>query len=55
MNQGNLFTTKYILWSNFQMEKQDKNVEAYQLGCICNASEWDILMRNYDSVIIRNI
>ena len=24
MNQGNLFTTKYILWSNFQMEKQDK-------------------------------
>ena len=32
MNQGNLFTTKYILWSNFQMEKQDKNVEAYQLG-----------------------
>ena len=31
MNQGNLFTTKYILWSNFQMEKQDKNVEAYQL------------------------
>ena len=32
MNQGNLFTTKYVLWSNFQMEKQDKNVEAYQLG-----------------------
>ena len=32
MNQGNLFTTKYVIWSNFQMEKQDKNVEAYQLG-----------------------
>lgn len=29
MNQGNLFTTKYILWSNFQMDKQDKNVEAH--------------------------
>lgn len=32
MNQGNLFTTKYVLWSNFKMEKQDRNLEAYQLG-----------------------
>lgn len=31
LEQGNLLQTEYVVWSNFGMEKQDKNLEAYQL------------------------
>ena len=27
----NLYTTQYVIWSNFDMEKKDKNLTAYQL------------------------
>lgn len=32
LKNKDLFQTEYIIWTNFSMEKQDKNVEAYQLG-----------------------
>ena len=32
LKNKNLFQTEYIIWTNFFMEEQDKDVEAYQLG-----------------------
>ena len=32
MKGGNLFTTQYIIWDNFGMKKQDKNLASYQIG-----------------------
>ena len=32
MKTGDLFSTEYIIWNNFGMEKEDKNLTAYQLG-----------------------
>ena len=29
---GDMFQTEYIIWNNFGLEKQDANIEAYQLG-----------------------
>ena len=31
MNTGNLYDTTYVTWNNFGLEKQDKDVAAYQL------------------------
>ena len=30
--QGDLYATPYVIWSNYPLEKQDKDIEAYQLG-----------------------
>ena len=27
----NLYQTQYVIWSNFKMQKQDKDIEAYQM------------------------
>ncbi|MCB6993492.1 LTA synthase family protein [bacterium 210820-DFI.6.37] len=32
MKGGNLFTTQYIIWDNFGMEKEDKDLTSYQIG-----------------------
>lgn len=32
LENGNLYGTEYILWSNFDMEKDDENLYAYQLA-----------------------
>lgn len=32
MENRYLFQTKYVMWSNFDMEKQDKNLAAYQMA-----------------------
>ena len=32
MKNRYLFQTKYVIWSNFEMEKEDKNVAAYQMA-----------------------
>ena len=32
MCSSDLFQTKYVMWSNFDMEKQDKNLAAYQMA-----------------------
>ena len=32
MKTGDLFSTEYIIWNNIGMEKEDKNLTAYQLG-----------------------
>lgn len=32
MKNRYLFQTKYVMWSNFEMEKQDKNLAAYQMA-----------------------
>lgn len=32
LSHGDLFQTKYVVWSNFEMEKMNKDLEAYQLG-----------------------
>lgn len=32
MKNRYLFQTKYVIWSNFDMEKKDKNVAAYQMA-----------------------
>ncbi len=29
---GNVYETEYVIWSNYPMKKQDKNVYSYQLG-----------------------
>ncbi len=29
---GDLFATEYVIWANFEMEKQDKDLEAFQLA-----------------------
>jgi hypothetical protein len=29
---GNTFQTQYVIWSNFDLAKEDKNLSAYQLG-----------------------
>lgn len=34
MTEGNMFQTKYVVWSNFEMERQVRDVEAYQLGAL---------------------
>ncbi len=31
LKNGSLFDTEYVIWSNFPMEKQDKDLEAFQL------------------------
>ena len=28
---GNIFQTQYVIWSNFEMDKQDRDLEAFQL------------------------
>ena len=30
--EGDLYATPYVIWSNYPLEKQDKDIEAYQLG-----------------------
>jgi hypothetical protein len=32
VKSGDTFNTQYVLWSNFDLEKEDKNLSAYQLG-----------------------
>lgn len=32
MKNGELFDTQYIIWNNFGLKKQDKDVHSYQLG-----------------------
>ena len=32
LSNGDIFQTEYIVWNNFGLEKQDTDVEAYQLG-----------------------
>lgn len=32
LSNGDIFQTEYIIWNNFGLEKQDDDVEAYQLG-----------------------
>ena len=32
LENQNLFQTEYVIWTNFSMEKQNKNIEAYQLS-----------------------
>jgi hypothetical protein len=32
MAHGSSFETQYVIWSNFDLEKQDKNLNAYQLA-----------------------
>jgi len=34
MTEGNMFQTKYVIWNNFDMERQVRDVEAYQLGAL---------------------
>lgn len=31
LEKGDMFNTEYVIWSNFPMEKQDKDLEAFQL------------------------
>ena len=31
MKSGSLYKTQYIIWNNFGMEKQDKDINAYEL------------------------
>lgn len=32
LNNGDKFQTQYVIWSNFQMDKQNKDIQAYQLS-----------------------
>jgi len=32
LENGDLFQTDYIIWSNFELQAEDKDVQAYQLG-----------------------
>lgn len=32
MKSGSLYKTQYVIWSNFDMEKQDRDLYAYQIG-----------------------
>lgn len=32
MKNGDIFSTEYIIWNNFGMEKEDKNLAAYEIG-----------------------
>lgn len=32
LENGSTFATEYVIWSNFDIEKEDKDIEAYQLG-----------------------
>ena len=32
LSNGNLYATNYVIWANFDIEKQDRDLEAYQLG-----------------------
>ncbi len=32
LTSGDLYKTEYIIWSNFKMEKEDKDLFAYQIG-----------------------
>ncbi|MBQ8638293.1 MAG: sulfatase-like hydrolase/transferase [Lachnospiraceae bacterium] len=34
MEEGNMFQTKYVIWNNFGLERQVRDVEAYQLGAV---------------------
>ena len=32
MKNGDIFSTEYIIWNNFGMDKEDKNLAAYEIG-----------------------
>lgn len=32
LTTGDLYATEYVIWSNYDLEKADKNLETYQLG-----------------------
>ena len=32
LSNGDIFQTEYVVWNNFGLEKQDADIEAYQLG-----------------------
>ena len=32
LSNGDIFETEYVIWNNFGLEKQDADIEAYQLG-----------------------
>ncbi len=32
LSNGNLFQTEYVIWSNFELEAEDKNLQSYQLS-----------------------
>ncbi|MDO5793573.1 MAG: sulfatase-like hydrolase/transferase [Turicibacter sp.] len=32
LSNGDIFQTEYVIWNNFGLEKQDADIEAYQLG-----------------------
>ncbi len=32
LENGNLFQTEYVIWTNFEIEAEDRDMEAYQLG-----------------------
>lgn len=32
LTTGNIYATEYVIWSNFETEKADRDLEAYQLG-----------------------
>ena len=32
LSNGDIFETEYVIWNNFGLEKQDTDIEAYQLG-----------------------
>ena len=32
LRNGDIYQTEYVIWSNFELEKQDKDLEAYQLS-----------------------
>ncbi|MBE5950810.1 MAG: LTA synthase family protein [Lachnospiraceae bacterium] len=37
LENGDLFQTDYVIWSNFELEAEDKDLQAYQLGAhVCN-------------------
>lgn len=40
LKNGSLFDTEYVIWSNFDLEPQEKDVEAYQLSAyVCGLLE----------------
>lgn len=32
LSTGNIYTTEYVIWTNYELPKEDKALEAYQLG-----------------------
>ncbi len=40
LTNGDLFQTEYVIWSNFELEAEDKDMQAYQLGAyVCDLLE----------------